>query len=219
MELDSSPPGPEASEPSGPREPPLAQNLQAAQPVLRELADAGFEVTWVSDLYRKRMRYESAIPVLLRWLPRVANRAVKEEIVRALSVPWAKPGAAPALIEEFRRTDDATGTGIKWAIGNALSIVADDSVFGDIVHLVRDRGHGRAREMLAVALGNMKDPAAVDCLIELLDDTDTQGHALIALGKLRAEKARPRITQFLDHSKAWVRQEARRALTKLNKTR
>jgi len=37
------------------------------------------------------------------------------------------------------------------------------------------------------------------------------------LGKLKAEKARPYIERFLDHPKAWVRREAKKALAKLDK--
>ena len=48
-------------------------------------------------------------------------------------------------------------TSFKWAIGAALWVVADDGVFEQVVELVQDKRHGKAREMLAVALGNMRD--------------------------------------------------------------
>lgn len=81
----------------------IAINKQASIPVLADLAQAGFQLEWVSDLYSKRFDYKKTIPILLLWLPRMENLAVKEDIVRALSVPWAKPVAAPALIAEFHR--------------------------------------------------------------------------------------------------------------------
>ena len=71
--------------------------------------------------------------------------------------------------------------------------------------------------MLAAALGNMKSAVAVDVLIELLNDDEVAGHALMALGKLKAFKARLHIERFLDHGKPWVRKEARKALAKLIK--
>jgi HEAT repeat protein len=143
--------------------------------------------------------------------------AVKEDIVRALSVSWAKPVAAPALVAEFHRMENESNTGIKWAIANALSVVADDSVFEDIVNLVRDTRHGPARIMLALALGNMKDPHAQDVLISLLDDDLVAGQAIVALGKLKSQKAYPLIERFLTHPKAWIRKEARKALVKIEK--
>ncbi len=192
-------------------------NSLASAPVIADLAKAGFNVKWVSDLYYSRLNYKGAIPVLLKWLPQIDNLDVKESIIRALSVPWAKPKAAPALIAEFDKLPGPSNTGIKWAIGNALSIVADDSVFTEIVNLVSDRQHGQAREMLALSLGNMRDPRAQDVLIDLLDDEEVAGHAIMALGKLKSKKAYPKIEGFLDHPKAWVRKEAKRALEKIDK--
>jgi hypothetical protein len=83
----------------------IAQNKEASKPVLADLSQAGLDVDWIEDLYNKRLDYKRAIPILLRWLPRVENTAVKEAIVRALSVPWARHTGAPELlIEEFRRS-------------------------------------------------------------------------------------------------------------------
>ena len=129
---------------------------------------------------------------------------------------WAKPIAARPLIREFLKAPDSEEFGLKWAIGNALSVVADDSVFDDIVALVKDKRHGRAREMLAVALANMKNPKAVDVLIELLDDEEIAGHALSALRKLAPPEAREAIEPFVNHPKTWVRNEAKRALKKID---
>lgn len=153
--------------------------------------------------------------ILLDWLPRIDNLDVKEEIVRALSVTWAKPIAAPALVREFLRSKNEPDNGLRWTIANALSVVADDSVFGEIVNLVRDPQHGRAREMLAVSLSNMKDPEVEGVLIDLLDDEVVAGHAIIALGKLKSQKAYQKIEQFLTHPKPWVRKEAKKALIRI----
>lgn len=201
------------------REQSIAEYLAVASPVLDDLRDVGFDVVSIGELSGKRLNYERAIPVLLRWLPRIDDRRVKEDIVRALSVKWARPTAAAPLIEEFRRVEDETGLGLKWAVGSALEVVADDAVFEDLVHLVQHRRHGRAREMIAVALGNMKDPRAVDVLIELLNDDEVAGHALMGLRKLGAKKARPYIEPFLNHPRTWWRNEAKRALQKIDKVR
>jgi HEAT repeat protein len=194
----------------------IKKNRLASAPVLADLAQAGFSLDWIDELFNKKLDYEAAIPILLRWLPQMDNLDVKEDIVRALSVRWAKPVAAPALIEEYRCAHDRS---LKWAIANALSVVADDSVIDQLIELVQDKRHGKAREMLAVALGNMKDLRAVDVLIELLEDDEMAGHALVALRKLKAKKARPHIERFLNHQKTWVRNEAKRALAKIDEVR
>jgi len=194
----------------------IAQNKEASKPVLANLSQAGLDVDWIEDLYNKRLDYKRAIPILLRWLPRVENPAVKEAIVRALSVPWARNTEAPALlVEEFRRSKGDFG--LNWAIGNALSVVADDDVLNDIVGLIRDKTYGKAREMLVVALGNMKTPDVKYFLIELLDDEDLAGYAIMALGKLKSKEARPFIERFLTHPKSWVRREAKKALARIDR--
>jgi HEAT repeat protein len=190
----------------------------AEAPVLADLADAGYKFDSLADLRHSRVRYRGAVPVLLRWLARATDSDVKENIVRALSVPWAGPAAARALIEEFRRVDTtatAGGTGLRWAIGNALEVVGDDSVFDELVDLVRDRTYGKARQMVVLGLGKSKDPRAAGELITLLDDDDVSGHAVKALGKLKAAEARTALEPMLHDSRPWVRREAKKALDNL----
>jgi hypothetical protein len=194
----------------------IAANKEASKPVLTDLAQAGFNVDWIEDLYTKRFNYKEAIPILLRWLPVVENRAVKESIVRTLSVKWAQNTTAPELlIVEFRKA--ASDDLLQWAIGNALSVVADDRVLDDIIELVENKAYGIARQMLAISLGNMKSPKAVSVLIELLNDPDVDGHAIMALGKLKSKEARSEIERFITHPNTWIRKEAKKALAKIDK--
>jgi HEAT repeat protein len=192
----------------------MEEIIKVSAPILDDLTHLGFEVNSISDLYTKKINYKDAIPLLLYWLPNVNNIFVKEAIVRAISVSWAKPVAAPILINEFIKA----GTGyssLKWAIGNALSIVANDSVYKEIINLVQDTRNGKAREMLVIALGEMKEPQVEDVLINLLSDEQMVGYAIIALGKLKSKKAFPEIEKFQLHSEPWIRREAKKALTKI----
>lgn len=222
------------------REALIAASHRAEAPILAELARLGFQIKTlvdlysrlrldipctpdgvlqierIEDLYREPIDYRAAIPVLLRWLPLVDDIAVKTAIVRALSIKWAKPVAAWPLIEEFRKAPYEE-IDLKWAIANALSEVADASVFEEIVELVRDKRHGVARVMLPIALAKMKDPRAVDVLIELLDDEVVFGQAVRALRLLAPPEARSALERFMNHPKTWVRNEAKRALAKIDK--
>lgn len=201
----------------------LDEYLEEAGPVLAELSAAGFDLNpsrGISDLiknksYRNKSSYKRAIQILLHWLPRVEDLRVKEDIVRTLTIKWAKPAAAPTLIEEFLATGRSGS--YKWAVGNALSVVADDIVFDEVVEVVQDKGHGSARQMVVVALGNMSNPNAVQVLLELLEDDEMAGHALMALGKLGAMEAYSHIEQFLKHPKSWIRKEAKKALERITR--
>jgi hypothetical protein len=179
----------------------------------------GMDVTSVFDLMKWKEPYPAAIPVLVAHLPLVRDIGVKEGIVRALTVKEARGKAETALITEFRsvQSSQTANFALKWSIGNALSLVATDAVFNDLVKLVKDKRHGKSREMLAVALGNMKNTAAVDVLIQLLDDDEVAGHVLMALGKLKSQKARIFIERFLNHPKPWIRKEAVKTLKKLER--
>ncbi len=187
--------------------------------VFADLAAAGFTVDRIGELRRRDSR--AAVPILLRWLPRADDRHLKRAIVGALGVSWARPVAAPALIAEFRQAPPHDPDGYKWAVGYALSAVVDDTVFDDLVPLVCDGRHGHARQMIVGALGTLRHPRAVDVLVSLLadDDTDIVEQALGALGQLKAGKARPYIAPLLTHHDCYVRREAARALARIDRTR
>src|SRR6267143_4299213 len=140
----------------------------------------GMDIKSLSELLKWKEPYAAAIPVLLEYLPRVQDPVIKETIVRVLTVKEARGKADAALVAEFRAIPPSptTHVGLKWAIANALSVVGTDAVFADVVELLKDKQHGKSREMLAVTLGNMKHPAAADVLIESLKDDEVAGHAL-----------------------------------------
>jgi HEAT repeat protein len=51
----------------------------------------------------------------------------------------------------------------------------------------------------------------------LIDDHDVGVSAMIALGKLKAHTARPLVERFLAHPDSWVRQEAKKALARIDR--
>jgi HEAT repeat protein len=169
-----------------------------------------------------RFDFEAAAPVLVDWLPRVKTALVKERIVRSLtSEKAATPLALEPLVAEFRRADDDW---LKWAIGNALATLADDSIADELVELARDRRHGRSREMVMDALARTKDGRALDALVALVDDDDVAGHAISALRRLGPksslpylERARPALErQAADGETLLARRQASAALARLS---
>ncbi|HEY1960216.1 MAG TPA: HEAT repeat domain-containing protein [Polyangiaceae bacterium] len=194
------------------REARIARNRAEAAPLVDALGAAGFRVSSLSDLRNRSFDYKAAIPILIEWLAKIESLDVKQDIVRCLSVPIAKPVAARPLLNEYRRSSDESPMGLRWTIGNALAVVADDGVLDDLVELARDRQFGKTREMLVLALGNMTDERVLPVLIELLNDDDVCGYAIMALGKLKRSFTRAHIEPFLKDKRAWIRDEAKRAL-------
>ena len=187
-----------------------------------DLSRAGVPVSDLWELVNSDVQYRAAVPVLVEWLERLDERVpaadrekVREGLVRALTVPAARPSAAPVLIEQFRRVADPSGLGPRWVIGNALEVVADDSVFDEVAAIVRDPSFGKARQMVVLGLARSKEPRAVPLLVELLDDDDVAAHAAMALGKLKAGEARSALERHLESAQPLLRREAKKALAKL----
>lgn len=193
--------------------------------VVKALAQVGIHVNSVYDLVNSDRPYPQAISVLIDMLSRVQHDRIKEGVARALAVKAARPVAAIPLIREFRSMPAETKSqqNTKWAIANALSVVAGDTVFGDVSALLSDQRHGWTRSPLALALCNMhaNRERIVRQLMELLGDKDkgVANSAMIALGNLRVKEARPKIEAFLRDPDSWVRQKAKQALAKIDKAK
>ncbi len=193
------------SEPTAPNE----------EPILRRLREVGYDVHSLAGLRHSGERYRDAIPILIAALSELSDEKTLTEVVRALTVPWARPAATGPLIELFREVEDHSGLGLRWVIGNALDVVWSDDYFDDLVNVARDREFGRAREMVVLGFARSKRSEAGGVLLELLDDLDVNGHAVKALRTLKIPSARPGLEGMLDDKRVWVRNEAHRALAAL----
>lgn len=189
-----------------------------------ELAKVGVDWRDKSALRDSADVVHRALPVLLSLLHSVESNEAKEWIANALRA--AKPhlrsshrgNAAQHLIEEFRRAAGWSSESLKWQIGSALADLSDESVSNAIAELWIDRRHGSARQMLAEALVKSRHADAVNLLAQCLDDPAVQPHAIIALGKMKAVEQRDRIAAFLNSDSKLVRQEAERALARIDGT-
>jgi len=190
-------------------------NAEALKPILAELRAAG-TVTGSLDMLRERGRDldPAAVAVLQRWLPRVSRRDVQMAIVGCLKLPTGR-AAAPTLFAVFR--DPATEEGVRWSIGDAISLLADDDLYSEISRLVQDRTYGRAREMLALALGRMRKVDATPLLIQLLQDPDVRGHAALALGRRGGKDAFDALEPLLGNERKWIRQAADKSRRQIEK--
>ena len=134
--------------------------------------------------------------------------------MRALSVPWARPAAAKPLIEEFLKLSPDFFS-LKWAVGNALSVVGDESVSEELIAIAKERRHGETRQMVVMALGKLRKTRPVAVLLGLLDDPWVAPHAIDALGHLRATEATGRLQELLHSESSLIRKEAAKALKKI----
>lgn len=186
-----------------------------AQPLVRELIAAGYQIESLYQLSHLGRPWKTALPILQRWLPLMDEPAIKEEIVRALSVPWVGNTATAQLIDEFKKADPASS--LAWAIGNALSIVSVDGFEKEVIQLALNRKYGQARQMIVLGLGRLRSWDAQEAAVELLNDEDVKLHAIQALGAMKSKRALFELEKLLTDKRAVIRKEARKAITKINR--
>lgn len=190
--------------------------LEAVRPIVDELFSEGIKINQISDLrYSTREVYLKALPILIAWLDKDLYEALKEDIVRTLSMPWAKPDASKALIKEFKRIGEENS--LNWAIGNGISITAMESDVDDLLGIIANKKFGTSRQMIVQYLFKLKDPRIEINLIPLLDDEDVQGHAIYALGRLKSKLALEKIKQFLNDSRTWIRNAAKKSVQQIER--
>lgn len=215
------------------------EHLLIAGPLLQELADLGYEIDSLDDLRHQRTPWKDAIPVLLRWLPKIDVPNVKDSIVRCLSVPWAGNLATAELIEEFKKyapilrkpTNPWVGSQLReipeeekklgpyfhlaWAIGNALSIVDVKGYENQVIGLCRNPKYGASRQMVVLGLGRLRSSEAEEAALDLLNDEQVQMHAIGALAKMKSKRAVFQLEKLMTDKRKEIRKEARKAITKI----
>jgi hypothetical protein len=124
--------------------------------VVAALRHAGVQVNSISDLVKTSEPYPEAIPTLLDLVRRFGNscreeRGIHKAILRALTVPEARGIGADVLLPVFKR-EASSDPNFGWLVANALSVVAEERHFDDLVSLIRDERYGNARAPLPEAL-------------------------------------------------------------------
>jgi hypothetical protein len=210
-------------------------NLRVQAPILADLANAGFVVDSLNEFCLRKLTPDerAVVPILLRWIPRLDNLDIKSTIARALRDKTARPIAGPPLAKEYRTVQAPSGETevrfqhYKWQVANTIAMLATEVMFDEIVELVEDQRHGWSREPFAIALQRMKNPRAIDVLINALDEDlelDRSDCALTissirALGNRKVLQARGKIEKFLAHRERVVQKEAQRSLKKLDRAK
>lgn len=181
--------------------------------ILADLRALGYDFSNLSAFAQSGIRYKAAVPMLLEWLRKARTPMMQRAVARTLTNPSAKGTAMPALVEAFRNFTDEADT--RWAVGNSIETAYVDTYFDHVAALALDPQYGRARQMVALALGKSKRPEAVDVLLQLMDDHDISGHAVFALSKRPNPQAREAFEEKLTDDRPWVRKKAALGLRKI----
>jgi hypothetical protein len=181
--------------------------------LIKEVRNKGIEIDNIVELKKINLKYRDLVPILLEHLVKVDDENDKEFLVRCLGVKGFVE-ASKTLIAEFYKSNNLT---FKWAIGNTLSIIQDESVVNELIKIAKEKEHGIARQMIIDGLGSYKDENVKTALIELLNDEEVMGHAISGLSRMGDKSLIKYIEPFLNFKVKWIRKEAEKAIKKLNK--
>ncbi|MFE4469384.1 HEAT repeat domain-containing protein [Leifsonia sp. NPDC056824] len=174
----------------------------AAAPLFSALSAEGIRIRRMADI--RFLDIPEAIPVLIRWLPRVTQEDLKRDIISTLGDRRYFPQSKQALIDEFYRIDpkdDPGDNSVRFLISNVLARNAKAADIELMMTLAEDPRNGSARTSPIQALGRYKAKRAltVPLLMVLLDDDRDYvwAYAAVALGLLRVSEARDKIAERL----------------------
>lgn len=196
----------------------LEQIKKEDEAVSSALKKVGVEVKSVYDLVNSTRNYSEAIPVLIEYVQKVQTPQILEGVVRALTVKEARGIASKPLIkffEEYETMGDSAKELTKWTIGNALEVISDQTILEDLIRLAKDKKHGMSRDMLPRAIGKLKPENLENHMIDFLEDEDLVKSAIYVLGRMKSQKAVNKISTYLKHEKSGIREEAEKALAKI----
>jgi HEAT repeat protein len=180
--------------------------------LIQEIRKKGVEITSINDLMKINIKYKDLVPVLLRYLADITDESDKEFIVRCLGVKGFIEASKP-LINEFYNSTNIT---YKWAIGNSLSIISDIQTVSELIKIAQEKEHGISRQMIVDGLGAYKNDDVKAVLVGLLYDDEVVGHAISGISKTGDKSLIKYIEPFLTYKVKWVRNEAKKAIKRLN---
>jgi hypothetical protein len=122
-------------------------------PLRRDLAAVGLAVSNLSELLKISAPYPNAVPVLLQHLKTVRHPVLRQTLARALTVQEAEGVAGGPILRELEREQDHQA---RWAMANALTIVAVPGDADGIAALIDDPSYADVRERLTQALKNLR---------------------------------------------------------------
>jgi hypothetical protein len=123
------------------------------EPMIADLAKLGFEVGSVWDFVNTNKSYSAAIPTLLNHLRRPYHERIRNGIIRALTVKEAKGLAGSDILGELQRETDEEN---RWALANALTVVAEQSNAAGIEALLSDPAFADVSERLSESLKKLQ---------------------------------------------------------------
>lgn len=197
----------------------IEKDFKDSLPLVADLAKIGLVVTHPAQL--ENMDYRIALPILLKWLPKIPNKHIQWCILCCLDEKWAFPITWKPLVKVFEEME-GIDMSLHWDVGSALYNLAkynlkNPTVFEDVYRISMNRSYGKARGMVIEALSKMKNPIIPEAIASMLDDETVLLYTISAVGKLKVESARPQLEKLQFHQNPAVRKYVNIALAQLDR--
>lgn len=115
----------------------------------------------------------------------------------------------------FRKHPEAKWSELRWAIGSALRVIANESISAELLEIASDDKYGSSRQMVVLSLCKLKKSYPIEFLATLLDDPCVAAHALSAIVKLGGPKAKAVLERKATETAGKSRDEILGAIAKL----
>lgn len=134
-------------------------------------------------------------------------------IIRALSEKGIRD-VAPKLIKIFNTHGEYANFDL-WPVGNAISIIDDETTYEEVLKICMTPSFGSSRQMLLITLRKMKTEKSFKALINSLNDESIRGHAIEELRKWGNPKALPYIEKTEVRKGIFEEKAKKKAIEKL----
>lgn len=101
-----------------------------------------------------------------------------------------------------------------WEYGDLLYRMKNFRFLPDYLRIIADTGIGQDRQMVVLLVGKSRSSEALPILKELTKDETVCGHAVEALCNYQGEDITEIMQRFSDHETKWIRDTAKKYLTK-----
>ncbi len=163
---------------------------------------------------------DKLIDILIELVSATHDPIMKLQVLKSLCGPYKKAYARVegVLVSQYLECADSPKApgmdSLLWGIGNCIEITtnSDSHFLPTYKSIVGNKSHGTSRQMIVLALSKFKKDDVEDLLLELLDDPQVSGHAVMALGRIKSAKSTPLLMEMKKSAQPWVRREAEKSI-------
>ena len=192
-----------------------AELRQEAQPFFDDLRELDIRCESVYELGQTDWDASLVVPIVLRHIVRDYNKTTRLEMLRVLSKEQFSVETTSTLLDVYESFDEGFYKD-NWA--GLIAHRAHPEAASRIAEIVEDPDVGDSRALLACCLVRFLEADEMLAIIRpfLRMEQKWVAELLEALGNKRVVEARRDIVRFREHPDGYVREKARRAVSKLD---